>query len=106
MKIYFNYNYVGAVVSFTFTFPVFFPRKYDSTSATLLSSKILYSCLLVVFVLLNEDILIVTKGIISKMKEERCRDGCRTSLLIAGGVLVPAIFHTLYPAIPKSPFIS
>ena len=28
---------------------------------------------------------------------ERCRDGCRTSLLIAGVVLVPAIFHTLLP---------
>ena len=25
---------------------------------------------------------------------ERCRDGRRTSLLIAGVVLVPAIFHT------------
>ena len=24
---------------------------------------------------------------------ERCRDGCRTSLLIAGVVLVPAIFN-------------
>ena len=30
--------------------------------------------------------------------KERCRDGCRTSLLIAGVVLVPAIFHTLLPA--------
>ena len=29
--------------------------------------------------------------------KERCRDGCRTSLLIAGVVLVPAIFHTLLP---------
>ena len=29
--------------------------------------------------------------------EERCRDGCRTSLLIAGVVLVPAIFHTSLP---------
>ena len=28
---------------------------------------------------------------------EKCRDGCRTSLLIAGVVLVPAIFHTLLP---------
>ena len=28
---------------------------------------------------------------------ERCRDGCRTSLLIAGVVLVPAIFHTSPP---------
>ena len=27
--------------------------------------------------------------------KESCRDGCRTSLLIAGVVLVPAIFHTL-----------
>ena len=27
--------------------------------------------------------------------KERCRDGCRISLLIAGVVLVPAIFHTL-----------
>ena len=26
---------------------------------------------------------------------ERCRDGCRTSLLRAGVVLVPANFHTL-----------
>ena len=25
---------------------------------------------------------------------ERCRDGCRTSLLIAGVVFVPAIFYT------------
>ena len=30
--------------------------------------------------------------------KERCRDGCRTSLLIAGVVLVPAIFHTLLPS--------
>ena len=29
---------------------------------------------------------------------ERCRDGCRTSLLIAGVVLVPAIFLTLLPS--------
>ena len=29
--------------------------------------------------------------------KERCRDGCRTSLLMAGVVLVPAIFHTLLP---------
>ena len=28
---------------------------------------------------------------------ERCRDGCRTSLLIAGVVLVPVIFHTSLP---------
>ena len=38
------------------------------------------------------------------MKEERCRDGCRTSLLIAGGVLVPAIFHTLL--LPCHPYIT
>ena len=30
--------------------------------------------------------------------KERCRDGCRTSLLIAGVVLVPPIFHTLLPS--------
>ena len=35
---------------------------------------------------------------------ERCRDGCRTSLLIAGVVLVPAIFHTLFP--PSHPYIT
>ena len=35
---------------------------------------------------------------------ERCRDGCRTSLLIAGVVLVPAIFHTLLP--PCHPYIT
>ena len=29
--------------------------------------------------------------------KERCRDGCRTSLLIAGVVLVLAIFHTSLP---------
>ena len=29
--------------------------------------------------------------------KERCRDGCRASLLIAGVVLVPAIFHILLP---------
>ena len=29
--------------------------------------------------------------------KERCRDGCRTSLLIAGDVLVLAIFHTSLP---------
>ena len=29
--------------------------------------------------------------------KERCRDGCRTSLLIAGVVFVPAIFHTSLP---------
>ena len=34
----------------------------------------------------------------------RCRDGCRTSLLIAGVVLVPAIFHTLLP--PCHPYIT
>ena len=36
--------------------------------------------------------------------KERCRDGCRTSLLIAGVVLVPAIFHTLLP--PCYPYIT
>ena len=35
---------------------------------------------------------------------ERCRDGCRTSLLIAGVFLVPAIFHTLPP--PCHPYIT
>ena len=34
----------------------------------------------------------------------RCRDGCRTSLLIAGVVLVSAIFHTLLP--PCHPYIT
>ena len=29
---------------------------------------------------------------------ERCRDGCRTSLLIAGGCSVPLIFHTSLPS--------
>ena len=36
--------------------------------------------------------------------KERCRDGCRTSLLIAGVVLVPTIFHTLLP--PCHPYIT
>ena len=31
--------------------------------------------------------------------KERCRDGCRTSLLIAGVVLVRNIFHTLLPQV-------
>ena len=35
---------------------------------------------------------------------ERCRDGCRTSLLIAGVVLVPTIFHNLLP--PCHPYIT
>ena len=35
---------------------------------------------------------------------ERCSDGCRTSLLIAGVVLVPAIFHTSLP--PCHPYIT
>ena len=36
--------------------------------------------------------------------KERCRDGCRTSLLIAGVVLVLAIFHALLP--PCHPYIT
>ena len=36
--------------------------------------------------------------------KKRCRDGCRTSLLIAGVVLVPAIFHTSLP--PCHPYIT
>ena len=36
--------------------------------------------------------------------EERCRDGCRTFLVIAGVVFVPAIFHTLLP--PNRPYIT
>ena len=36
--------------------------------------------------------------------KEICRDGCRTSLLIAGVFLVPAIFHTLLP--PCHPYIT
>ena len=36
--------------------------------------------------------------------KERCRDGCRTSLLRAGVVLVPAIFHTSLP--PCHPYIT
>ena len=35
---------------------------------------------------------------------ERCRDGCRTSLLIAAVVLVLAIFHTSLP--PCHPYIT
>ena len=35
---------------------------------------------------------------------ERCRDGCRTSLLIAGVVLVLAVFHTLL--LPCHPYIT
>ena len=36
--------------------------------------------------------------------KERCRDGCRTSLLIAEVVLVTAIIHTLLP--PCHPYIT
>ena len=36
--------------------------------------------------------------------KERCRDGCRTSLLIAGVVLVPTIFHILLS--PCHPYIT
>ena len=36
--------------------------------------------------------------------KERCRDGCRTSLLIAGVVLVPVIFHILL--LPCHPYIT
>ena len=36
--------------------------------------------------------------------KERCKDGCRTSLLIAGVVLVPSIFHTLLS--PCHPYIT
>ena len=37
---------------------------------------------------------------------EICRDGCRTSLLIAGVVIVSAIFILYFhPAIPSLPFI-
>ena len=35
--------------------------------------------------------------------KERCRDRCRTSLLIAGVILVPVIFHTSLP--PCHPYI-
>ena len=52
--------------------------------------------------------VIFTKATLSKPysagMKERCRDGCRTSLLIAGVVLVPAIFHTLLP--PCHPYIT
>ena len=52
---YFNANYIGMVVSFNLHFlSSFFKYEYNTcTSATLLSSKILYSCLLVVFVYNN-----------------------------------------------------
>ena len=36
--------------------------------------------------------------------KEKCRDGCRTSLLIAAVVLVPAIFHTSLS--PCHPYIT
>ena len=53
--------------------------------------------------------VIFTKAFICKYTysagmKERCRSGCRTSLLIAGVVLVPAIFHILFP--PCHPYIT
>ena len=46
----------------------------------------------------------INKYTFSAGMKERCRDGCRTSLLIAGVVLVPAIFPTLLP--PCHPYIT
>ena len=49
-------------------------------------------------------LLYINKYTYSAGMKERCRDECRTSLLIAGVVLVPAIFHTLLP--PCHPYIT
>ena len=49
-------------------------------------------------------IIVIYNNTYSAGMKERCRDGCRTSLLIAGVVLVPNIFHTLLP--PCHPYIT
>ena len=50
------------------------------------------------------SIIAIYNNTYSAGMKERCRDGCRTSLLIAGVVLVPAIFHTLLT--PCHPYIT
>ena len=50
-----------------------------------------------VYIYISLYIAIYNNHTYSAEMKERCRDGCRTSLLIAGVVLVPAIFHTLLP---------
>ena len=47
---------------------------------------------------------IIINNTYSAGMKERCRDGCRTFLVIAGVVLVPAIFHTSLP--PCHPYIT
>ena len=57
-----------------------------------------------VYIYISLYIAIYNNYTYSAGMKERCRDGCRTSLLIAGVVLVPAIFHTLLP--PCHPYIT
>ena len=67
------------------------------------SHKVLLYCVIII----HKSIIIIIpiyNNIYSAGMKERCRDGCRTSLLIAGVVLVPAIFHTLLP--PCHPYIT
>ena len=66
------------------------------------SHKVLLYCVIFTKVLLYN--CYIYKNTYSAGMKERCRDGCRTSLLIAGVVLVPAIFHTLIP--PCHPYIT
>ena len=65
------------------------------------SHKVLLYCVIFTKVLL---LIAIYNNTYSAGMKERCRDGCRTSLLIAGVVLVPNIFHTLLP--PCHPYIT
>ena len=70
-----------------------------------LSHKVLL-CVIFTKVYISLYIAIYNNYTYSAGMKERCTDGCRTSLLIAGVVLVPAIFHTLLPpCLPTSPLI-
>ena len=73
------------------------PTKYHCTVSY--SQKYIY-----IYIYISFYIAIYNNYTYSAGMKERCRDGCRTSLLIAGVVLVSAIFHTLLP--PCHPYIT
>ena len=75
------------------------PTKYYCTVCHIHKSIYTY-----IYIIYNYIIAIYNNNTYSAGMKERCRDGCRTSLLIAGVVLVPAIFHTLLP--PCHPYIT
>ena len=74
--------------------PTSIPTSFYIVNGHHPSHKVLVYCVIFKKDLYTISIIIINIYNYSAGMKERCRDGCRTSLLRAGVVLVPAIFHT------------